>query len=75
VISGPPQTLADAARVIGSEPQTLQLRYLQTLTEISAERNSTIIFPAPIDLISALFDRAAGTATAPAPGAAATALV
>jgi regulator of protease activity HflC (stomatin/prohibitin superfamily) len=50
------QTLADAARVIGSEPQTLQLRYLQTLTEISAERNSTIIFPVPIDLISAFFE-------------------
>ena len=48
------QTLADAARVIGSEPQTLQLRYLQTLTEIAAERNSTIIFPVPIDLIAAL---------------------
>jgi regulator of protease activity HflC (stomatin/prohibitin superfamily) len=47
------QTLADAARVIGSEPQTLQLRYLQTLTEIAAERNSTIIFPVPIDLIAA----------------------
>jgi regulator of protease activity HflC (stomatin/prohibitin superfamily) len=52
------QTLADAARVIGSEPQTLQLRYLQTLTEIAAEKNSTIIFPVPIDLISAFFDRA-----------------
>jgi regulator of protease activity HflC (stomatin/prohibitin superfamily) len=52
------QTLADAARVIGSEPQTLQLRYLQTLTEIAAERNSTIIFPVPIDLLSALLDRA-----------------
>ena len=52
------QTLADAARVIGSEPQTLQLRYLQTLTEIAAERNSTIIFPVPIDLIAALLDRA-----------------
>jgi len=49
------QTLADAAKVIGSEPQTLQLRYLQTLTEISAERNSTIIFPVPIDLLSAFF--------------------
>jgi regulator of protease activity HflC (stomatin/prohibitin superfamily) len=51
------QTLADAARVIGSEPQTLQLRYLQTLTEISAERNSTIIFPVPIDLLSVFLDR------------------
>jgi hypothetical protein len=44
--------------VIGSEPQTLQLRYLQTLTEIAAERNSTIIFPVPIDLITALLERA-----------------
>jgi len=46
------QTLADAARVIGSEEQALQLRYLQTLTEIAAEKNSTIVFPIPIDLIS-----------------------
>jgi regulator of protease activity HflC (stomatin/prohibitin superfamily) len=53
------QTLADAARVIGSEPQTLQLRYLQTLTEISAERNSTIIFPVPIDLLAPFFAQAA----------------
>ena len=53
------QTLADAARVIGSEPQTLQLRYLQTLTEISAERNSTIIFPVPIDLLAPFFDQVA----------------
>jgi regulator of protease activity HflC (stomatin/prohibitin superfamily) len=47
------QKLADAARIISSEPATLQLRYLQTLTEISAEKNSTILFPLPIDLISA----------------------
>ena len=40
------QTLADAAKVIASEPATLQLRYLQTLTEIAVEKNSTIIFPA-----------------------------
>jgi regulator of protease activity HflC (stomatin/prohibitin superfamily) len=56
------QTLADAARVIGSEPQTLQLRYLQTLTEIAAEKNSTIIFPVPIDLLSAFFERAPASA-------------
>ncbi len=55
------QTLADAARVIGSQPQTLQLRYLQTLTEIAAEKNSTIIFPVPIDLISAFFGVAPAT--------------
>jgi regulator of protease activity HflC (stomatin/prohibitin superfamily) len=39
------QTLADAARVISTEPAALQLRYLQTLTEIAVEKNSTIIFP------------------------------
>ena len=42
--------LAKAAEVISTNPTTLQLRYLQTLTEISAEKNSTIIFPIPIDV-------------------------
>src|SRR5574340_248013 len=46
--------LARAAAVIGSQPSTLQLRYLQTLTEIAVEKNSTIIFPLPIDLIEPL---------------------
>ncbi|MCB0210474.1 MAG: slipin family protein [Anaerolineae bacterium] len=46
--------LAEAAEIIGREPATLQLRYLQTLTEVAAEKNSTIIFPLPIDIISAL---------------------
>src|SRR5205814_3328494 len=45
------QQLANAAEVIGSQPATLQLRYLQTLTEIAAEKNSTIIFPLPLDLL------------------------
>ncbi|WP_038040038.1 slipin family protein [Thermorudis peleae] len=44
--------LSEAARVLLTVPGALQLRYLQTLTEISAERNSTIIFPLPIDLIT-----------------------
>jgi regulator of protease activity HflC (stomatin/prohibitin superfamily) len=48
------QTLADAANVISTEPAALQLRYLQTLTEIAVEKNSTIIFPLPIDLIEPL---------------------
>lgn len=48
------QTLADAAKVISTEPAALQLRYLQTLTEIAVERNSTIIFPLPIDLLGPL---------------------
>ncbi len=43
-------TLAEAAHIIGSEPATLQLRYLQTLTEIAGERNSTII-PLPLDVL------------------------
>jgi len=46
--------LAQAAKMIGSQPATLQLRYLQTLTEIAVEKNSTIIFPLPIDLIEPL---------------------
>ena len=49
--------LAEAADIIGRNAVTLQLRYLQTLTEISAEKNSTIIFPLPIDLMKAFLDR------------------
>src|SRR3982075_2127844 len=45
------QQLAAAAQIIGSQPATLQLRYLQTLTEIAAEKNSTIVFPLPLDLL------------------------
>jgi len=45
------QKLADAAEIISKQPQALQLRYLQTLTEIASEKNSTTIFPVPIDLI------------------------
>jgi regulator of protease activity HflC (stomatin/prohibitin superfamily) len=50
------QQLAAAAEIIGGQPATLQLRYLQTLTEIAVEKNSTIIFPLPIDLISGLLN-------------------
>ena len=46
------EKLAEAAVIIAREPVTLQLRYLQTLTEIASEKNSTLIFPIPIDLIS-----------------------
>ena len=49
--------LAKAADVISANSVTLQLRYLQTLTEIAAEKNSTIIFPVPIDLLKSLLDR------------------
>jgi regulator of protease activity HflC (stomatin/prohibitin superfamily) len=44
--------LAEAAEIIGKNPATLQLRYLQTLTEVAAEKNSTTIFPIPIDLLT-----------------------
>ena len=45
--------LAEAAHVVSANPVALQLRYLQTLTEIAAEKNSTIVFPLPIDLLKA----------------------
>ena len=51
------EKLAQAGVIIGREPTTLQLRYLQTLTEIASERNSTLIFPLPIDLIKMFLDR------------------
>ncbi|HEU5346340.1 MAG TPA: slipin family protein [Ktedonobacterales bacterium] len=65
------QTLADAARVIATEPAALQLRYLQTLTEIAVEKNSTIIFPLPIDLVEPLSEmmRKAAAAMPAAPAA------
>jgi len=43
--------MADAARILATEPMSLQLRYLQTLREIAAEKNSTTLFPIPIDLV------------------------
>jgi len=48
------QRLADAAKVLATEPTTLQLRYLQTLTEIGVEKNTTIVFPLPIDILAGL---------------------
>ena len=50
------QTLVNAAQILGSIPAAMQLRYLQTLTEIGAEQNSTIIFPMPIDIIKPFLD-------------------
>jgi regulator of protease activity HflC (stomatin/prohibitin superfamily) len=45
------QTLVNAATILGSVPAAMQLRYLQTLTEIGAEQNSTVIFPMPLDIV------------------------
>jgi regulator of protease activity HflC (stomatin/prohibitin superfamily) len=48
--------LAQAANIIASQPNALQLRYLQTLTEIAVEKNSTIVFPLPIDIIEPMIE-------------------
>ena len=53
------EKLADAAAILGREPAALQLRYLQTLLEIGAEQNSTIVFPLPVDLIAPFLQGAA----------------
>jgi len=50
------EKLAQAAAIIGREPAAIQLRYLQTVTEIASEKNSTTIFPIPIDLFKGLLD-------------------
>jgi regulator of protease activity HflC (stomatin/prohibitin superfamily) len=48
------QKLADAAMVIGEAPLAMNLRFLQTLVEVSAENSSTLIFPVPVDLLQSL---------------------
>ncbi len=55
------QQLAEAARLMSEHPAAIQLRYLQTLTEISVEKNSTIIFPVPVDIIKGLMEEAVKT--------------
>jgi regulator of protease activity HflC (stomatin/prohibitin superfamily) len=50
------QTLVNAAEILGSIPAAMQLRYLQTLTEIGGEQNSTIVFPMPIDVMRPFLD-------------------
>ena len=46
------QRLVDAAKLLATEPVSLQLRYLQTLTEIGVEKNTTVVFPIPVDIVS-----------------------
>lgn len=48
------QRLTDAAHLLATEPMTIQLRYLQTLTEIGAEKNTTVVFPVPIDILQSV---------------------
>ncbi|KUK41805.1 MAG: Band 7 protein [Clostridia bacterium 62_21] len=57
------EKLSQAAAIIAAQPAAMQLRYLQTLTEIAADKASTIVFPVPMNLVEALFGRA-GTDTA-----------
>ncbi len=61
------QQLAAAAEVINRNPVTIQLRYLQTLTEIGAEKNTTVVFPLPIDLIGSLLGGGQTATPSPAP--------
>ncbi len=58
------QRLVDAAALLAEQPTTLQLRYLQTLKDIGTEKNTTIIFPLPIEMLS-LLNRAVAAATKP----------
>jgi regulator of protease activity HflC (stomatin/prohibitin superfamily) len=51
------EKLRDAAAIISTQPATITLRYLQTLTEIASEKNSTIIFPLPVELINMIGQR------------------
>ena len=52
------EKLAQAAEVLSKQPQAIQLRYLETLTVIAADKNSTIVFPLPMDLIKPFLDLA-----------------
>ncbi len=51
------QRLAEASHILSTEPAAIQLRYLQTLSEIATEHSSTIIFPIPIDILRPLYDK------------------
>jgi regulator of protease activity HflC (stomatin/prohibitin superfamily) len=64
------QRLTSAAQIMGQSPGAMQLRYLQTLTEIAADKNSTIIFPLPMELLRAFTGQAyAPEVSAPPPAA------
>lgn len=59
------EKLAQAAEIISKNPQALQLRFLQTLTEVGAENNTTVVFPVPIDLLTAFMKAAESAARKP----------
>jgi regulator of protease activity HflC (stomatin/prohibitin superfamily) len=59
------ETLAEAARILQTQPAAIQLRYLQTVSEIATENNSTTLFPIPIDLFKPFVERAASALAGP----------
>ncbi len=61
------EQLAEAGRILAAEPATLQLRFLQTLAEVATEKNSTIVFPVPIDLIRMFVPGGGAEITGPRP--------
>lgn len=66
------QALQDAARTLSLEPSAMQLRYLETLTQVAGDKSSTLVFPVPIDLLAGFFGKAMSTAPVmPAPSLAA----
>ena len=59
--------LSEAAEILARQPQALQLRYLETLTVIAADKNSTIVFPLPLDIVGPLLEAARGLGKPPSP--------
>jgi regulator of protease activity HflC (stomatin/prohibitin superfamily) len=53
-------TLVDAAKLLGADPRAIQLRYMQTLTELGTDKSTTIVFPMPMDLIAPLVQKVGG---------------
>jgi regulator of protease activity HflC (stomatin/prohibitin superfamily) len=64
------QKLSEAAAIMASNPQSLQLRFLQTVQEVAAERNSTLVMPIPVELLNFFEHASGGRASAPPPAAA-----
>ena len=60
------EKLAQAAEILARQPQAIQLRYLETLTVIAADKNSTIVFPLPMDIITPLLEKLTASGSAPA---------
>jgi hypothetical protein len=57
------QALMEAAEMLSREPAAMQLRYLQTLTQVAGDKSSTLVFPVPVDLIGNLLGRGEKSAT------------